>query len=352
MSVFTLYIGSFSKKTNAAILQGVFDSCTGEINLINRYPTIRPSSLWVDSDNDTIYCTQEVDSIGELSGGGVESIHITDGKMIHLSFQSTQSACPCYVCKYDNHLYTCNYAGGSLSEFITENGTILPMSKHILHYGSSIDAKRQAGPHVHYAALSPTHSIMAVCDLGCDQIYLYPYSVDTGIENDPTIIFTPKGSGPRHLLFSQDGLFIYVISELSCSILVYRIYSTDNIELIQTVSTRFNDKYSEHNLCGTLRFTPDQKGIVAANRGDDNLTLFSINSNGTLCPFSSVKTGLWPRDMEFSPDGNWLLTANQNDDTIGIYEYKACPGRTYTLTKRRNIQLVNDSKPSSISFLT
>lgn len=350
MAFFSMFIGSFSKEPNAAIILGTFDSRNGEVNLISRYPTIRPSSLWVDEESDTLYCTQEVDSINDVNGGGVASFRLTNGQMIPLSTQSTNSACPCYVCKYDNHLYACNYAGGTLSEFITENGVIFPLTKHIRHCGNSIDKKRQAGPHVHYAALNPAHTILAVCDLGCDKIFLYPYSVLTGIGQDPWVINTPKGSGPRHLLFSQDGSFLYVITELSCSILVYSFDNAHRVNLIQTVSTRSCEKCSEQNWCGTLRFTPNQKGIVAANRGDDNLILYAVKEDGTLCPFSSVKTGLWPRDITFSPDGHWLLTANQNDDSLGIYEYAESPDEPYMLQHVKTVQLESEAKPSSIVF--
>ncbi len=320
MTRFDMFVGSFSNDPNAAILRCSFDADNGAIEITDRFETIRPSFLLFDGDNQTLYCTQEVSKVEDRAGGGAESIRITDEKMIRTSSQSTLSPGPCYLCKSDGFLYACNYNGGSLTEFVVKDGNIASIQKHIRHTGSGTDAERQTKPHVHCAELNPQKTVLAVCDLGLDKVFLYPYTSTGGIAANPSIINVPAGYGPRHLLFSEDGKYLYVINELCCVILVYSFGDGGTVSHIQTVSTRADGTHGE-NYCSTLRFTPDRTGIVAANRGDDTVKLFAVKNDGVLNPIAVCGTGRWPRDMKFSPDGRWLLVANQNDDTIGIYRY-------------------------------
>ena len=351
MTKFDMFVGSFSDEPDAAVLRGCFNADNGTIEITDRFDTIRPSFLLFDDDNQTLYYSQEVSTVGNHEGGGVESIRITEDKMIRTSSQSTLSSCPCYLCKNGGFLYACNYDGGSLTEFITKDGNIIAIQKHIRHAGSGTDAKRQTKPHVHCAELNPQKTVLAVCDLGLDKVFLYPFTLSGGIITEPSVIETPAGYGPRHLLFSENGKYLYVINELCCVILVYQFENDGTISHIQTVSTRADGMHGE-NFCGTLQFTPDHTGIIAANRGDDTIKLFAVKNDGTLNAVGIYSTGRWPRDMKFSPDGDWLLVANQNDDSLGIYRYhmedtaKNCDSLQFYGSQSLNAGF----KPSSIAF--
>ena len=351
MIKFDMFVGSFSERPDAAILRGSLNADNGTVEITDRYATVRPSFLLFDDRDQTLYCSQEVSSVEDREGGGVESIRITDDKMIRISSQSTLSSCPCYLCKSDGFLYACNYDGGSLTEFIAKDGKITSIQKHIRYTGSGTDAKRQAKPHVHCAELNPQKTVLAVCDLGLDKVFLYPYALSGGITGDPSVIDIPAGYGPRHLLFSKNGKYLYVINELCCAILVYRFKDDGTVTRIQTVSTRADGTHGE-NYCGTIKFTPDHTGVIAANRGDDTLTLFTVKKDGTLEAIDVYGTGRWPRDMRFSPDGQWLLVANQNDDSIGIYRYlmEGHAKKRLSLEYCGTQFLEEGIKPSSIVF--
>ena len=332
-------------------MRGIFDAKMGTVEITDRFQAVCPSFLLPDDDGRTLYCTREVSQTEGSDGAGVESIRIDGGRMERISFQSTLSASPCYLCRSDGFLYACNYEGGSLTEFTVKDGAVSKVRKLVRHSGSGADAQRQAAPHVHCAEPNPQKTVLAVCDLGLDKVFLYPYTPSGGIKENPSVIETPAGYGPRHLLFSENGKYLYVIGELCSAILVYRFEDDGTILCIQTVSTRAEGAQGV-NYCGTLQFTPDRTGLVAANRGDDTIMLFTVEKDGTLNAADVYSTGRWPRDIRFSPDGNWLLAANQNDDSIGVYRYCGKdPAKNRPSLEYHGTQILKSGfKPSSIAF--
>ena len=71
-------------------------------------------------------------------------------------------------------------------------------------------------------ALSPDNRFALVADLGLDQVFAYPFDATQGtLGPDPRIAKAAPGSGPRHLVFSSDGKFLYVINELQSTVTTY-----------------------------------------------------------------------------------------------------------------------------------
>lgn len=341
------FIGSFSKEADAAIVRCMFDSQTGSLTEINSIPATRPSYLCLNEHNNVLYCVNEAETVNDVPGGSVESYDITNGLFRRISSQSTHSAGPCYLCICDDILFACNYTGGALTQFTLNEDRILPANAALQYFGHGTDAKRQSQPHIHFAALSPDKTHLAVCDLGTDSIYLYPYTAGNGISLRCERISAPAGSGPRHLAFGKDGRYLYVIAEMASSILVYDLRRSPAV-LIQEISARVT--LEGHSQCGGIRMTPDGKTIIAANRGDDTLTSFRVNEDGKLCLESAVPTGLWPRDHVFSPDGNRLLCANQNENTIGVYRMEGTASGAQVPVLTNTVEIHHSSKPSCIVF--
>jgi 6-phosphogluconolactonase len=88
------------------------------------------------------------------------------------------------------------------------------------HTGSSIRLDRQGEPHAHSINLSQDNQFAYVADLGTDKIHAYIFDPVEGL-----MVAKPEfnthmqpGSGPRHLDFSPDEKYAYVINELNCTI--------------------------------------------------------------------------------------------------------------------------------------
>ena len=80
---------------------------------------------------------------------------------------------------------------------------------------------------------SPDKKFVLVNDLGMDKILVYKYDKNApkDILTLKETIDTKKGSGPRHLIFSNDGKFVYVLHELDGSLTTYK-YKKWFIEII------------------------------------------------------------------------------------------------------------------------
>src|SRR5690606_38879833 len=128
---------------------------------------------------------------------------------------------PCHVVidKSGQHLLVSNYSGGSFTVFGTEkNGQLTDKLQLNVHEGSGPDKSRQEKPHVHSATFSPDQKFILVQDLGTDRISIYPY--ESKKFTTPVNVLEVKiakaspGSGPRHIVFSKDGRFVYLVQEM------------------------------------------------------------------------------------------------------------------------------------------
>jgi 6-phosphogluconolactonase len=169
-----------------------------------------------------------------------------------------------------------------------------------------------------------------------DQVNIYPYSNTTSLPLDiekVKTITTQSGSGPRHIVFSKKGTYLYVLEELTGSISVYS-FAKGQATLIQNVFTHPKTFKGSPN-SADIHLSPDGAYLYASNRGEENnIVKFSVLSNGKLDVKSEVyysTDGKKPRNFTISADGNWLLVANQDSDKIVIFKRnKATGGLTNT----------------------
>jgi hypothetical protein len=74
------------------------------------------------------------------------------------------------------------------------------------------------------SAMSPDNRFALVADLGLDQVPVYPFDAAHGTLGGGRIFYSHPGDGPRHLVFSADGKFVYVINELTSTVTVNAYY--------------------------------------------------------------------------------------------------------------------------------
>ncbi|HYP26734.1 MAG TPA: beta-propeller fold lactonase family protein [Blastocatellia bacterium] len=77
---------------------------------------------------------------------------------------------------------------------------------------------------------------------------------------------------------------------------------------------------------GSVECTPDGRFLIVANSDSNNLTVFSIGSNGSLTPVPGSPFpagGLTPNDIEVSPDGRLLAVALVGNDRLAVFSLGA-----------------------------
>ena len=78
-------------------------------------------------------------------------------------------------------MLTANYGSGSVACIpIGDDGKLAPPSSSVQHKGTSVDKKRQEGPHAHSINLDAANKFAFACDLGLDKVLVYKFDSATG----------------------------------------------------------------------------------------------------------------------------------------------------------------------------
>ena len=165
------------------------------------------------------------------------------GALTLLNLESSVGEGPCHliVDKEGKHVLAANYGSGSVVVLpIDEKGRLGEPTDFVQHKGKSKDPARQEGPHAHCVALDAANHFAFVCDLGLDKVMIYKYDEEKGklTPNDPPAADVAPGSGPRHIAFTPDGRFAYLVNELNSTITAFA-YDADHgaLKTLQTLST-------------------------------------------------------------------------------------------------------------------
>lgn len=316
-----IYTYSFNSEIGDAVQKAVAK------NIIN------PSYLTLSEDNKFVY------AVGEDAERSTVNAFNYDSKKNELSFINSQRAegeDPCYIISDDKNVIVANYSGGSIGVFgIEANGALTPVKQLIKHSGRSI-TERQTSPHVHMVKFTPDNKYVLVNDLGKDKVFLYTYNPDGGdrvlVAKDSVDV--QAGSGPRHLVFSKDGDFAYLLHELDGRVTVLT-YKDEALKIIQESSVVAQD-FKGENGGADIHVSPDGKFLYATNRGsENNISLFAIGNDGKIELKKQYSTlGKGPRNFVIDPSGNFLLVGHQYTNDVVIFKRDQVTGELTDSKKR------------------
>ncbi|HBM80110.1 MAG TPA: 6-phosphogluconolactonase [Clostridiaceae bacterium] len=353
----TAFIGTFTSGDNKGIYIYNVDLQTGMLKQIGISPKIdNPSYLTITKDNNFLYSVIETNEFENAYGGAVASFSIdknTD-RLKLLNIQPTKGKGPCYILTDSKRrfLFTANYAEGTLSEFpIESDGRIGPLLFTVNDYDYDFGTKPAGSPHAHFVAFTPDERYLCSVDLGLDRIYFFEFNHENGelIFSRNISLSLAAGKGPRHLAFHPEANFVYIISELSSEIFVFKYDPSDyKLHNIQTVSA-LPEGYTGKSTCAAIHISKDGKFLYASNRGHDSIAAFKINeTSGRIELISHYSTrGKCPRDFGISPDGNYLYALNQSSDTIVSFDIDKQTGALIPTN-----DIVNVPAPVCIKFLS
>ncbi len=166
---------------------------------------------------------------------------------------------------------------------------------------------------VHYVSVNKAEDTLMVNNVGLDIIYFYEIRDGEIYEKDR--IYTEKGQHPRHSVYNSDESILYVITELSNEVLVYKMPEKKLLQRISTLEAGFEGK----SHCSAICLSPDEKTIYGANRYSESLVFFGIDENGTLYEKLRLETdGEKPRHMILTNDGKCLIVCYQVSGEICI----------------------------------
>jgi 6-phosphogluconolactonase len=217
-----------------------------------------------------------------------------------------------------------NYGSGSIACLpIRPDGRLGEATSSIQHEGSSIDPRRQQGPHAHSINLDAAGRFAFVADLGLDEVLIYRFDAAKGklTPNDPPSTKVAPGAGPRHFAFHPTGRYAYVINELSSTVTALRYDARQgSLASLQTVST-VPEGFDGRSTTAEVRVHPSGKFLYGSNRGHDSIACFAVDTaTGKLTPIGHQSTqGKTPRNFGIDPTGSYLLAANQGTGNVVVF---------------------------------
>lgn len=317
-----ILVGTYTRKTPAeGVYLYAFDAASARTELLDMAPSGNPSFVILSKDGKYAY------AVNEFSDGqqGVSSFVLKGNRIracqsILIPKEKVHGEAPCNLLLTRKAIVTSNYTGGSASVFpMGRGGRLRAMSEAFAPGG-------EPKSHMHCAVSSPDGKYLFLTDLGKDCIHRFTPKTGTRILDDGTLAWKnsdTKKYGPRHLVFSADGRFAYLLCELGDMLVVFS-YSDGLLTPIQTLQAYDGEGHGSAD----IHLSPDGRFLYTSHRRKkDGISIFSVDTaSGRVTWTGFQPTGRHPRNFAISPDGRYLLCACRDDNKVEIYRIDPAGG--------------------------
>ena len=254
----------------------------------------------------------------EQSDGTVSAFDVVGDLLVHRATVPSGGADPCHLLldADGRTLFVAHYSSGTLGVLpLDEDGgfTTQGPAQVLGHAGSGPD-ERQESPHAHFVALDPSGAYVLVVDLGTDELRRYRRG-DGRLVEDGVAAVLPPGKGPRHVTFSADGRFAYVVGELDVTVSVLAWHAGVGT-VVQTVPAT-TVPAEARRLPSHIVLDGDR--LLVGVRESDVVSRFTVGVDGLLEPAADdALAGSWPRHFE-RVDG-WTVVAQQVSSDLAVLD--------------------------------
>ncbi|MCM1262740.1 MAG: lactonase family protein [Butyrivibrio sp.] len=224
----------------------------------------------------------------------------------------------------DKFLFVGGYHDGKITVLrLQDNGAVGEITDEIYHKGLGSIAERNFRPHINCVKMTRDNKFLCAADLGMDHVNVYRFNHATGKLSQIDMIRSEQESAPRHMKFSQDGKFLYIVHELKNYITVYTYKEsrdTPEFEKIQTIST-LNDYHAGGSAASALNISNDFNYMVSSNAGDNSAVVYKIdNETGMLEKILCLPiSGDYPKDAVLFPDNRHLVSLNHESNSMTFF---------------------------------
>ncbi|WP_315513303.1 lactonase family protein [Capnocytophaga sputigena] len=346
-----MYIGTYTEGGNSkGIYTYHFNQENGIFELLSSATAANPSFVTLSPDGKHLYAVSEYNDGRQ----GAYSFDVSEDK-VQLSnpvFLPTApkkvlpraGADPCHIVADSKYVITANYTGGDISVFsLDAEGKLQKEAQHIAFVGKT--PERVA--HIHCIIPTPDKKYILATDLGNDRVYRFHYNNKTHKNSE---VLTAQrvayevsdGQGPRHLTFSKDGRFAYLINELGGECVVLS-YCKGKLKEVQRIMADEGGGRGSAD----IHISPDGRFLYTSHRlKKDGIAIFAIDpEKGTLSKIGYQHTGIHPRNFGITPNGKYLLVACRDDNKIQVFERNEATGE---MTK--TAQAIEVDRPTCIVF--
>jgi 6-phosphogluconolactonase len=329
---FLAFAGTYTTKTTSkGIYAFRYDASSGKLTTVGvAAETPDPSFVAIHPSGKFLYAVNEAGKASMVTSFALDA---KAGKLTQLNQVSALGEDPCYIAldQSGKYLLIANYSSGNLAVFpILSDGKIGEKTALNQDSGKLGPHKNQDGPHAHWIETSADNRFALAADLGLDQILIFQFDSTKGTlgPHIPPSAALKAGSGPRHAIFSPNGKFLFVVSELASTATSFAFDAkTGDLKQVNSLSTLPAD-FSGRNDVAEVAIHPNGKFLYVANRGMDTIAIFAIDQKkGTLTSLAVTPTGgKEPRHFTLDPAGNFLFAENQWSDSIVIFHVDSNTG--------------------------
>ncbi len=263
-----------------------------------------------------------------ITDSGVEAVEILpDGSLKLINCASINGMRGRYLSTdyTDRFLFVAGYYDGKLTVLrLEENGAVGEITEEIYHRGLGSVTERSFRPHINCTKMTRDNHYLCEADLGMDHVNVYALDHKTGKLKMADIIRSEQESAPRHLKFSKDGRFLYIVHEMKNTIDVYYYHEISpgnpEFEKIQSIST-LNDYHAGGSAASALNVSEDGNYLCSSNAGDNSVILYSIDhETGMLTKLLCLPvSGDYPKDAALFPDNRHLVSLNHDTNSMTFF---------------------------------
>src|SRR3984893_13713275 len=186
-------------------------------------------------------------------------------------------------------------------------------------------------PNAHCIMADPSNHYVLHTSLGGDLVYQEKFDAKTGklTPNDPPSISVKAKAGARHLVFSPNKKFVYLVDELDASIYVFPWDAkTGTLKKEVQVATALPRGFDGKPWAADIHLTPDGRFLYASERTTSTLAAFSVDlKTGLLTSIDSYPTEKQPRGFNIDPTGRYLLSVGQLSNSMTSYAIDKATGK-------------------------
>ena len=321
-----------------------FNSETGELSPLNEAVSLSGAGfIALHPEKPILYATcsgeGEKGDKGEIAALKI----IEDGALDVINRSKTRSggACHLSVDATGKVVFAASYGTGSVASFqVKEDGSLSDAVSFFEHEGSSVHPKRQTRSHAHYIAAGPKNAFAYVPDLGLDEVKIYRFEEDTAKLIPEGEAKLAGGAGPRHMKFSKDGKFAYVLNELNITVTTFSYNEEDGtLSEVATISAVPEGTGKEELSCAEIRVHPNGKFVYTSQRdlrtrgsesalGRNSISVYRVSEEGIIQRVQTISAGVRiPRNFNLDPTGKWLLAGGQASQDVQVFSVDEKTGK-------------------------
>lgn len=277
-----LYAGTYTAESSQGIYSFSFED--GRLSSSQLFCEIKNPKYLTKKDN----CLITVADFDYESG--VALINAEGDIKNKIAFEKRTS---CFITSEDDDIYTANYHTGVV--------THLKLVQDELKFINSIQIQDGAGCH----QILVFHERILVPCLFLDRVFIF----DRSLKKIGSIHFNAN-TGPRHGVFSKDGKYLYLVSELSNELFVIE---TDEWNIIHQIPVLMSKEIHVRDTAA-IRLSDDEKFIYVSTRTKDVISVIELEDHKPTVIQTVSCGGKHPRDFVLL--GQYLLCANKNTNEV------------------------------------